>query len=157
MRRPGVLLFEPDAALGTGALLMLILGVISAAVPERLPVFCAFIVLFAFTAHAALKNVITVKRAVIAGSIKTARLSGAVSVGLVCAALCAAYLMPVIIMPPLCFCVLPPAMEFVFCAAAVITAFLSLLCSVAALIEHGSYAGAVLSTLMVFFAIPVMN
>ncbi len=157
MIRPGGLLFEPDAAFGAGALLMLILGVISAAVSERLPVFCAFIVLFAFTAHAALRNVITVKRAVIAGSIKTARLSGALSVGLVCAALCAAYLMPVIIMPPLCFCVLPPALEFILCAAGFVIAFVSLLGSVVALIEHGFYAGAALSVLTVFFAIPAIG
>lgn len=152
-----LLLFEPDAGLGTGVLLMLFLGVISAAVPERLPVFCAVITLLALAARIALRKVITVKRAVIAGSVSAAGLSGALSVGLACAGLSAAYLMPVIIMPPLCFCVLPPALEFILCAAGFVIAFVSLLSSVAALIEHGFYAGAALSVLTVFFVIPAIG
>jgi len=149
-----LLLFEPDAGLGTGALLMLLLGVICAAVPERLPVFCAVITLLALAARIALRKVITAKRAVIAGRSK-AGVSGALSALFVCAGLCAAYLIPVIILPPLC--VPPPALELFLCAAGFVVAFLSLLGSVAALIEHGFYAGAVLSVLMVFFAIPAMN
>ncbi len=157
MKRLGILLLEPDAAFGAGALLMLLLGVISAAVPNPLPVFCAVTTLSALIARIALRKVITVKRAVIVGNVKAAGLSGALSALLVCAALCAAYLIPVIILPPLCFCVLLPALELILCAAGVITAFLSLLCSVAALIEHGFYAGAALSVLMVFFAIPAIG
>ncbi len=152
----GISIFEPDAVLGAGALLMLMLGVISAAVPERLPVFCAVITLLALMARTALRNVITVKRAVIAGNAK-AGLSGAVFALLVFAALSAAYLLPMIILPPLCLRILPPALELFLCAAGVVIAFLSLLGSVAALIENGFFAGAAFAVLMVFFAIPAIG
>ncbi len=93
MRRLGILLLEPDAAFGAGALLMLLLGVISAAVPTPLPVFCAVTTLSALIARIVLRKVITIKRAAIAGNAK-AGLSGAVSALLVCAVLSTAYLCP---------------------------------------------------------------
>ncbi len=65
--------------------------------------------------------------------------------------------MPVIILPPLCLRILPPPLELFLCAAGVVIAFLSLLGSVAALIENGFFAGAALAVLMVFFAIPAIG
>ncbi len=157
MKRLGILLLEPDAAFGAGALLMLLLGVISAAVPNPPPVFCAVTTLSALIARIALRKVITIKRAAIVGSVSAAQLSGALSALLVCAVLCAAYLMPVIILPPLCFCVLPPALELILCAAGFIIAFVSLLCSVLSLLDHGFYAAAMLMVFTAFPAIAVIS